>query len=173
MDDDDARDSESEAPDNEILEDYIRKDGDRKDFFDEDELTNAVTGSTKKLRKNTKPVECLDLAGNIIGVFQSGIAAVKALGVQQGDISLCCRGLKDSINGYRFRFVGDGDHTRAGAVKNDDDRFTRLTRNRVESVLDKGPDKQTSLLAPREIKVCELITRVFYIIPRIINFIGF
>lgn len=30
-----------------------------------------------------------------------------ALGVQQGDISLCCRGLKFSVANHRFRFLGD------------------------------------------------------------------
>ena len=30
-----------------------------------------------------------------------------ALGIQQGDVSLCCRGLKHSVANHRFRFYGD------------------------------------------------------------------
>ena len=46
-------------------------------------------------------------AGNPLGVYPSGISVATALGVQQGDISLCCRGLKYSVANHRFRFLGD------------------------------------------------------------------
>ena len=66
-------------------------------------------GRVKKEKSNAKSVECLDMDGNVIAVYPSGIAISTALNIQQGDISLCCRGLKYSINGYRFRFHGDLD----------------------------------------------------------------
>ncbi len=54
---------------------------------------------------NAKPVEVYDMEGNLLQTYRSGIAASQALGFLQGDISLCCRGLKDSLGGYRFKFV--------------------------------------------------------------------
>ena len=60
-----------------------------------------------KNRTNAKTVECYDMQGNYVGEFPSGSSAAQALGVAQGDISLCCRGLKDNVNGYKFRFKGD------------------------------------------------------------------
>lgn len=41
-----------------------------------------------------------------MGLYPSGIAVANALGIQQGDVSLCCRGLKHSVGNYRFRFYG-------------------------------------------------------------------
>lgn len=61
----------------------------------------------KRERTNAKAVECLDMDGNLIEVFRSGLAASTKLNIPQGDISLCCRGLKRSVAGYRFRFQGD------------------------------------------------------------------
>lgn len=61
----------------------------------------------KRERSNAKAVECLDLDGNLIEVFRSGLAASSKLNIPQGDISLCCRGLKQSVSGYKFRFRGD------------------------------------------------------------------
>eukprot|EP01038_Epipyxis_sp_PR26KG_P006423 gene6423-8841_t len=72
-----------------------------------DETLTVV--KTKKEKSNAKPVECYDLQGNLIEVFRSGLLASQKLGIQQGDISLICRGLKFSMNGYRFRFEGDLD----------------------------------------------------------------
>jgi hypothetical protein len=59
-----------------------------------------------KDKANTKPVECYDLQGNFIQVFKSGKIAALELNVQQSDISLCCRGLKATVGGYKFRFAG-------------------------------------------------------------------
>lgn len=61
----------------------------------------------KREKSNAKSVDCLDMNGNLIDVYPSGIAISTALNIPQGDISLCCRGLKHSINGFRFRFHGD------------------------------------------------------------------
>lgn len=54
-------------------------------------------------------------------MFPSGIAVATALGVQQGDISLCCRGLKYSVANHRFRFLGDTE-----------DQFEVMKRRKVE-----------------------------------------
>lgn len=67
----------------------------------------AKSNSTKwRERSNAKAVECFDVQGNFLKTYFSGANASKELGVPQGDISLCCRGLKTSAMGYRFRFVG-------------------------------------------------------------------
>ena len=63
--------------------------------------------SKSKNRTNAKTVQCYDMEGRLIGEFPSGSSAAQAFGVAQGDISLCCRGLKDNVNGYKFRFKGD------------------------------------------------------------------
>lgn len=80
---------------------------------------SQVSASAKKGRErsNAKPVECLDLDGNILKVYNSGTLAAKDLNVQQGDISLCCRGLKDSVGGYRFRFSGEQHIIRPDGMK--------------------------------------------------------
>ena len=53
------------------------------------------------------------MIGKILKTYRSGLEASKEIGIQQGDISLCCRGLKHAANGYRFRFVGDIDPEKA------------------------------------------------------------
>lgn len=60
----------------------------------------------KRERSNAKCVELLDMEGNSIAVYPSGIAVATALGIQQGDVSLCCRGMKYSAANHRFRFLG-------------------------------------------------------------------
>lgn len=75
----------------------------------------------KRERSNAKCVELLDMDSNPLGVYPSGIAVASALGVQQGDISLCCRGLKYSVANHRFRFLGDPD-----------DQFEMVKRRKVE-----------------------------------------
>jgi hypothetical protein len=72
------------------------------------EASDSIDGfKVKREKSNAKSVECLDMDGNLIEVYPSGIAISTALNIPQGDISLCCRGLKHSIGGYRFRFHGD------------------------------------------------------------------
>lgn len=56
---------------------------------------------------NAKSVECLDLEGKVLHLFKSGLEASHILNISQGDISQCCRGLKHSFMGYRFRFYGE------------------------------------------------------------------
>ncbi len=59
----------------------------------------------RETKNNAKPVEVYDMEGNLLNTYRSGIAAAQAMGFQQGDISQCCRGMKDSFGGYRFKFV--------------------------------------------------------------------
>lgn len=73
--------------------------------------------SRKRERTNAKAVECLDLDGNVLEVFRSGSAASAKLNIPQGDISLCCRGQKVSINGYKFRFSGEAEERQALRLK--------------------------------------------------------
>lgn len=67
------------------------------------------SGKKRKERSNAKSVECLDMDGNLICVFKSGMEASQVLNISQGDISLCCRGMKRSYMGYKFRFFSDKD----------------------------------------------------------------
>jgi hypothetical protein len=68
-----------------------------------DEMAQAGEPAKKKSRF-MKAVEVLDMDGNLIKKYESGSEATKALNITQGEISLCCRGLKKSYGGYRFRF---------------------------------------------------------------------
>src|SRR4051812_43872383 len=54
-------------------------------------------------------IDAFDLDGNMIASYPSGSIASQSLGIQQGDISLCCRGLKASIGNYKFKFSADHD----------------------------------------------------------------
>lgn len=170
----DRDDSESENQDQENfnVDDYLNSNkegsdaGDRRQLGDgggvEDDLAMLMgQSSSKRQRKNAKAVECLDLSGKVIGQYRSGIEAVKALNIQQGDISLCCRGLKDSINGYRFRFVGDDEKALKGkrpgfpdGYDNDDRLVTRTAaRQRLDPANDRSAEnKLTSILPPKEVK---------------------
>lgn len=74
--------------------------------------TTEVDEPTKKEslrggKSNAKAVEVYDLEGVFIATYASGSLAAQALNVQQSDISLCCRNLKQSVNGYKFKFVAE------------------------------------------------------------------
>ena len=47
------------------------------------------------------------IAYQIYNVCVQGFEAAKALNVTQGDISLCCRGMRQQVGGYKFRFVAE------------------------------------------------------------------
>lgn len=67
------------------------------------------SGMTKKyINGNAKTVECFDMEGNLVAVYESGSHAGRELGIVPTDVSLCCRGIKDSVSGYRFRFQNGG-----------------------------------------------------------------
>ena len=76
-----------------------------------------VSDEKRKGKSNAKAVQVFDLEGNLIETYKSGILAAQALGILQGDISLCCRGLKPSVNGYKFKFVGDYDDINLDSTK--------------------------------------------------------
>lgn len=75
----------------------------------------------KKRRRTTKPIEVLDMAGNVILSFQSGLECSAAINVTTGDISACCRGVKESVGGYRFRFKDEEDRNLLKKVGYGDD----------------------------------------------------
>lgn len=175
VDDDGANDMDLEGddgvPDNSTVASSV--DGNalnRNDATSQFLEASKVSASAKKGRErsNAKPVECLDLDGNLIKVYNSGTLAARELNVQQGDISLCCRGLKDSVGGYRFRFSGaqhiihpDGMKLKRGfAFVTVEDQpkseFTqRTTRaSRGEYGLGQRADERTgkNILAPPSIK---------------------
>lgn len=121
----------------------------------------------KRERTNAKAVECLDMDGNLIEVYRSGMLASQALNIQQGDISLCCRGLKHSVGGYRFRFFGESDLLEnitkikkgfviegyvEGVNRSELTRSTRASRGDYQQQV-KVVDEKPSILAPPEIQV--------------------
>jgi len=58
-------------------------------------------------KTNAKPVQWLNMNGEVLGVFPSGLETQKALGVTQFDISQCCRGKVESVGGFKFRFFNE------------------------------------------------------------------
>lgn len=130
----------------------------------------AIDGTVgkKRERSNAKAVECLDMEGNLIELFRSGMAASMKLGIPQGDISLCCRGLKPSVMGLKFRFFGETEEKQAQRLKkgfvlegvgldnNNKVEMTRTTRaSRGEYGQGRNPYDipSRSLLDPPELKV--------------------
>ena len=81
------------------------------------QLSADGTVGKKRERSNAKAVECLDMDGNLVELFRSGMSASMKLGIPQGDISLCCRGLKPSVMGYKFRFYGETEEKQAQRLK--------------------------------------------------------
>lgn len=124
-------------------------------------------GMKKRERSNAKAVECLDLAGNTIQVFRSGMLASQAFNIQQGDISLCCRGLKYSAGGYRFKFHGDAEDKfesmrmrKGGYVGFEygggEDGSSKLLRSTRKSRNDTGlaPHQMQEFIDPKNIMKC-------------------
>jgi hypothetical protein len=68
--------------------DYLGVDAGGMDFY---EINGSSSRKGGGERSNAKPVECLDLEGNLVEIFKSGLAASQKLNITQGDISLCCR----------------------------------------------------------------------------------
>lgn len=137
-------------------------------------MSQDLTVKPKRERSNAKPVECLDMDGNLIQVYKSGALASQALNIQQGDISLCCRGLKKSVMGYRFRFFGDTVDRLAmsklkkgfglvleselnSTAKPETTRSTRASRGEYGAGQPAAKvtiqEKAQSILAPKEVKV--------------------
>jgi hypothetical protein len=133
--------------------------------------TNDSAGNKKRERSNAKAVECLDLEGNLIEVFRSGMAASMKLGIPQGDISLCCRGMKPSVMGYKFRFSGEAEERQALRLKKgfvidygvmDNSNKTEVTRTTRASRGEYGQGARAdlsakSILDPPELKVISVL----------------
>lgn len=131
-------------------------------------MENTTADSKKRERSNAKAVECLDLDGNLIELFRSGMAASMKLNIPQGDISLCCRGMKPSVMGYKFRFTGETEEKQALRLKKgfvidygviDNSSRTEVTRTTRASRGEYGQASRAmdasarSLLDPPELKV--------------------
>jgi hypothetical protein len=125
-------DSSFQQTGNEQIEDDEEEDEEEDDNDSTNEPTASIMGGTEdgfsevgdqkvvakgREKSNAKAVECLDLDGNVIEIFKSGLAASTKLNIPQGDISQCCRGLKRSVAGYRFRFHGDTEERVGGELK--------------------------------------------------------
>lgn len=55
--------------------------------------------------KAAKPVEQLDLLGNVIARYESAHEAERQTGIRNGNISLCCNGKGKTASGYRWRYA--------------------------------------------------------------------
>lgn len=102
----------------------IQPDGDNENGDSQQQLQSSEgpesSSKKKEMRSNAKSVECFDLSGNLLYVFKSGMIASQTLNISQGDISQCCRGIKRSHMGYKFRFFGDAADRKKGAWKEGD-----------------------------------------------------
>ncbi|KAJ1421107.1 hypothetical protein B484DRAFT_452869 [Ochromonadaceae sp. CCMP2298] len=122
----------------------------------------------KRERSNAKAVECFDMDGNRVDIFRSGMAASQKLNIPQGDISLCCRGLKVSVLGYKFRFFGDTEDRQAAKLKKgfalesvaveaevgrlELTRTTRASRGEYGPGARNDPTAKSSILIPPHLK---------------------
>ena len=55
--------------------------------------------------KAAKPVEQLDLLGNVIARYESAHEAERQTGIRNGNISLCCNGKGKTASGYGWRYA--------------------------------------------------------------------
>jgi hypothetical protein len=104
------------------------------------ETSSSKRGGLKGAR--AKAVDCFSLDGKLLNTYPSGLIASKALGISQGDVSLCCRGLKDSVSIYKFKFHGDATDYSAAKMK----RGYQLVEE------DLNPDAPLSALGERRLK---------------------
>jgi hypothetical protein len=59
----------------------------------------------KEYSRRARAVRCLDMEGNSIEIYESGMEVQRQLGVLQNEVSRCCRGLLASAGGLRFEFA--------------------------------------------------------------------
>lgn len=68
----------------------------------------ATTVKTKRAPIGSRQVDCWTVTGKFVARFDGFASLEKALNVPYGDISSCCRGIKEIANGlYRLRFAGE------------------------------------------------------------------
>lgn len=54
--------------------------------------------------RNSKPIAKYDFDGNLIEIFPSGMEA-KRKGYNNAHISMCCKGLRKTANGYMWKYL--------------------------------------------------------------------
>eukprot|EP01036_Dinobryon_divergens_P039454 gene39454-52008_t len=122
--DQDDSDEDGDAEGEGEAENREQDDGDNENGDSQQQLLSAdgpdSSSKKKEQRSNAKSVECFDLSGNLLYVFKSGMIASQTLNISQGDISQCCRGIKRSHMGYKFRFFGDAADRKKGTWKEGD-----------------------------------------------------
>ena len=64
-------------------------------------------GNINKITKTTKPLIQYDLNGNFIKVWASKENASRELKIDSASISNCCRGKRNSIGGFKWKYVED------------------------------------------------------------------
>lgn len=64
----------------------------------------GADGRDRKSLGNAKIVLACDMEGNVIKEYLTGKLAAFDCKVSQSDVSMCCRGIKDSASGFKFRF---------------------------------------------------------------------
>lgn len=57
-----------------------------------------------KKKKFTKPISVYDINSNLISDFDSAVEASEYTKVSRSDICECCKGRKQSVNGYKFKY---------------------------------------------------------------------
>lgn len=126
-----------------------------------DQIDNIAASNVhekQRRRSNAKAVECIDEFGNVVAKYRSGTEAAHAMGVLHGDISMACRGLKDNIKGFRFRFEGEEWQKRL-------DRITKKRQAFVEPVIDIDERLSTRLSKFRTEKVSSIFNAKSAVFP--------
>lgn len=65
---------------------------------------NYGSRNNKHSQKLSKPVVQIDFDGNIVNKWKSMTEAEKTLGFNKRNISNCCRGVRQTAYGYRWRY---------------------------------------------------------------------
>ena len=72
---------------------------------DEDLYKSTVDRCRENGAKASKPVEQLDLDGNVIARFQNAHEAERKTGLRNANIGRCCRGISKSCGGYKWQYA--------------------------------------------------------------------
>lgn len=68
----------------------------------------SISNSGKN-NKNSKPIIQISVSGEVIREYYSSGEASKMTGISQGNINLCCNGLRRSASGYIWKFKSEFD----------------------------------------------------------------
>lgn len=69
------------------------------------DVAQEESSSVGRAPRKKRAVRQLDVDGNVLNTFPSGLAAAKAVGVSQSGVSACCRGKVKTVGGFRWEFV--------------------------------------------------------------------